>query len=157
MGSHQSNRESDDIFAAGVMPDTVQRRTLWWLIRHGPLSADDIAARMGRAVGDVLAALAVLVTTRCAAVDADRYRFVSPQERYERSVTLHDGREVGSWSREWLAECEARAVLRLPSKMFRNGYILRARNRRGDIAANELEELCRRIWRADRLAEQWCG
>lgn len=82
---------------------------------------------------------------------------MTPRERWERPVTLHDGRTVGSWSEDWRAECEARSVLRLPDKMARNAYLLRVRQRRGEEAANALEELCRRIWRADRAAEQWSG
>lgn len=82
---------------------------------------------------------------------------LTPRERYERQVELHDGRTVGSWSEDWKYECEARAVLRMPTKMARNGYLTRVRQRRGDDAANALEKLARAIWRADRAAEQWCG
>jgi hypothetical protein len=39
---------------------------------------------------------------------------LTPREQYEIDVTLHDGRVVGSWSREWMLECEARHLLTLP-------------------------------------------
>ncbi len=39
---------------------------------------------------------------------------MTPREQYEIDVTLHDGRVVGSWSREWMLECEARHLLTLP-------------------------------------------
>ncbi len=39
---------------------------------------------------------------------------MTPREQYEIDVTLHDGRVVGSWSREWMIECEARHLLTLP-------------------------------------------
>lgn len=79
------------------------------------------------------------------------------RERYERQVELHDGRVVGSWSEEWRAECEARAVLRMPTKMHRQGYLLRVRERRGQAAGNELERRVMAVWKAMREAEQWCG
>jgi hypothetical protein len=39
---------------------------------------------------------------------------LTPREQYEIDVTLHDGRVVGSWSREWMIECEAKHLLTLP-------------------------------------------
>jgi hypothetical protein len=39
---------------------------------------------------------------------------LTPREQYEIDVTLHDGRVVGSWSREWMVECEARHLLTMP-------------------------------------------
>ncbi len=39
---------------------------------------------------------------------------MTPREQYEIDVTLHDGRVVGSWSREWMIECEAKHLLTLP-------------------------------------------
>jgi len=39
---------------------------------------------------------------------------LTPREQYEIDVTLHDGRVVGSWSREWMLECEAKHLLTLP-------------------------------------------
>jgi hypothetical protein len=39
---------------------------------------------------------------------------LTPREQYEIDVTLHDGRVVGSWSREWMLECEAMHLLTLP-------------------------------------------
>jgi uncharacterized hydantoinase/oxoprolinase family protein len=39
---------------------------------------------------------------------------LTQREQYEIDVTLHDGRVVGSWSREWMTECEARHLLTMP-------------------------------------------
>ena len=39
---------------------------------------------------------------------------MTPREQYEIDVTLHDGRVDGSWSREWMIECEAKHLLTLP-------------------------------------------
>jgi uncharacterized hydantoinase/oxoprolinase family protein len=39
---------------------------------------------------------------------------LTPREKYEIDVTLHDGRVVGSWSKEWMTECEARHLLTMP-------------------------------------------
>ena len=39
---------------------------------------------------------------------------MTPREKYEIDVTLHDGRVVGSWSKEWMTECEARHLLTMP-------------------------------------------
>ena len=39
---------------------------------------------------------------------------MTPREQYEIDVTLYDGRVVGSWSREWMIECEAKHLLTLP-------------------------------------------
>jgi hypothetical protein len=36
------------------------------------------------------------------------------RDKYEIDVTLHDGRVVGSWSKEWMMECEARHLLTMP-------------------------------------------
>jgi len=36
------------------------------------------------------------------------------REKYEIDVTLHDGRVVGSWAKEWMTECEARHLLTMP-------------------------------------------
>jgi intein-encoded DNA endonuclease-like protein len=36
------------------------------------------------------------------------------REKYEKQVTLADGRVVGSWSEEWRNECEAATLLRMP-------------------------------------------
>jgi hypothetical protein len=39
---------------------------------------------------------------------------LTPREQYEIDAALHDGRVVGSWSREWMIECEAKHLLTLP-------------------------------------------
>ena len=75
----------------------------------------------------------------------------------ERMVELHDGRQVSNDSEEWRAECEARAVVRMSTKMERRAYIWRVREKRGDAAANALERLVRELWEAERAMLQWAG
>ena len=75
----------------------------------------------------------------------------------ERLVELHDGRQVSNYSEEWRAECEARAVLRLPTKLRRQGYIIRVREKRGDEAANALERHVMKLWEHERDLAQWYG
>lgn len=70
-------------------------------------------------------------------------------------VTLHDGRTVDSSSEDWRAECEARHVLNLPTRLARSTYLRRVRDRRGDAAAEALRELGLKIWKAQRAAEAW--
>lgn len=41
----------------------------------------------------------------------------------ERMVTLHDGTEVSNYSEEWRHECEAIAVLAMPSKRARQDFL----------------------------------
>lgn len=92
---------------------------------------------------------------------------LSPEKRGERMVTLHDGREVSNYSREWMLECEARAVARLPTKGLRHTYILHVRvgngkhKGRGDAAANELEQLAtilfKKMRQEARELQEWCG
>lgn len=75
----------------------------------------------------------------------------------ERMVELHDGRRVSNYSEEWRAECEARAVLRMPTKMHRRGYLLRVKEKRGQAAANALERHVMKLWEAEREIQQWAG
>lgn len=65
---------------------------------------------------------------------------MTPREQYEVSVTLHDGRIVGSWSREWLIECEAKHLLTLPLWKRRDELEERTK-KRGARAVEELKKI----------------
>lgn len=54
---------------------------------------------------------------------------MTPREQYEIDVTLHDGRVVGSWSREWMTECEAKHLLTLPLWKRRDELDVREKKR----------------------------
>jgi hypothetical protein len=54
---------------------------------------------------------------------------LTPREQYEIDVTLHDGRVVGSWSREWMTECEAKHLLTLPLWKRRDELDVREKKR----------------------------
>ena len=60
---------------------------------------------------------------------------MTPREQYEIDVTLHDGRVVGSWSREWMLECEARHLLTLP--LWRRREELDAREKKRGVQSVE--------------------
>lgn len=66
------------------------------------------------------------------------------------TVTLHDGREVLSDSREWLLECEASYVLKQPTIEERRNLLAAIEKRRGKTAREELEQRALTIWRAKR-------
>lgn len=66
------------------------------------------------------------------------------------TVTLHDGREVLSNSREWLLECEARYVLKQPTIEARRALLAAIEKKRGASARQDLEQRALAIWRADR-------
>lgn len=66
------------------------------------------------------------------------------------TVTLHDGREVLSDSREWLLECEAKYVLNQPTIEARRTLLAAIEKRRGATAREELEQRALSIWRANR-------
>ena len=63
---------------------------------------------------------------------------MTPRERYEIQVTLHDGRTVGSWSREWLIECEAKHLLSMPLNKRRDQLDARVKQR-GAKSVDELK------------------
>lgn len=71
------------------------------------------------------------------------------REHREIQVTLHDGRVVGSWSEDWRAECEARGLLKMPSKEERNRHLALVVKKRGEEAAERLRQHALRIWRAE--------
>jgi ribose 1,5-bisphosphokinase PhnN len=62
---------------------------------------------------------------------------LTPREKYEIDVTLHDGRVVGSWSRDWMIECEARHLLAMPLHKRRDQLDARVKQR----GAKSVEEL----------------
>lgn len=69
-----------------------------------------------------------------------------------REVTLFDGTVVDSASESWRAECEARHVLRLPSKQHRLDYLARVESKRGKASRDALEALGLALWRSMRAA-----
>ena len=75
------------------------------------------------------------------------------EEPQRNRVTLHDGRQVDSWSEEWRAECEARAVLAMPSIQRRREYLAGILKFRGQEAHDELAGLVRKIWQHNRRHE----
>jgi hypothetical protein len=76
----------------------------------------------------------------------------------ERMVTLYDGTEVSNYSEEWRHECEARAILDMPSKRARQDYLYGRYDQqwkkerggvlqiRGEAALKRLEETALAIW-----------
>lgn len=86
----------------------------------------------------------------------------SPSRKYG-DVTLIDGTVVDSGSELWRHECEARAVLAMPTKAARQYYLLGCTDidgrkqpgvagRRGPVALAELKALIMRIWKAKQVA-----
>ena len=69
---------------------------------------------------------------------------MTPRERYEIDVTLHDGRVVGSWSREWMIECEAKHLLAMPLHKRRDQLEARVKQR-GNKAVDELKAVMQSI------------
>lgn len=76
-------------------------------------------------------------------------------------VTLHDGRQVMNDSEEYRHECEARAILAMPSKAMRRAHLygeldrwgkLRGGilGRRGQEAVTRLEDTMMILWEARR-------
>lgn len=63
---------------------------------------------------------------------------MTPREKYEIDVTLHDGRVVGSWSREWLVECEAQHLLKMTLAKRRHELDERVK-KRGVKSVDELK------------------
>ena len=61
-------------------------------------------------------------------------------------VTLADGRIVLSNSEEYRAECEARYILRIPTKAARLELLDQIEKRRGADAANELRQRVLLLW-----------
>lgn len=66
------------------------------------------------------------------------------------TVTLHDGTQVLSDSREWLLECEAKHILKQPTIEERRALLAAIDKRRGTEAREELEKRVMAIWLATR-------
>ena len=66
-------------------------------------------------------------------------------------VTLHDGRQVDSWSEAWRAECEARHILAMANIHLRRIYLADVTKRRGEVAGKALADLVRAVWDKSRV------
>lgn len=76
----------------------------------------------------------------------------------EQTVTLHDGTEVSNYSEEYRHECEARAILAMPSKRARQDFLYGRYDPnwkkerggvlqiRGEAAVKRLEETILALW-----------
>lgn len=64
------------------------------------------------------------------------------------TVSLLDGRQVDSASEEWRHECEARAIVELPTLVDRRMYLDEVERRRGSDAAKRLRDTMMQIWEA---------
>lgn len=71
-------------------------------------------------------------------------------------VQLHDGRTVDSSSEEWRLECEARAVLEMPTRAARRKYLFNVEERRGVVAMELLRQRIMAIYEAMK-AERGAG
>lgn len=75
-------------------------------------------------------------------------------------VTLHDGRQVASDSEEWRHECEARAIIAMPTLAARRKFLRGEMDemggkrrggileKRGEAAVQRLEATIKAIWYA---------
>lgn len=63
-------------------------------------------------------------------------------------VRLLDGREVPSDSEHWRHECEARAIVALPTLAERRAHLEGVEQRRGKDAADRLRVTMKAIWEA---------
>jgi hypothetical protein len=68
-------------------------------------------------------------------------------------VTLHDDRQVGSYSEEWRLECEAKMVTRLPTLEKRRKYLEAVQEKRGVKAWNDLQDRILSIWKTSKHAQ----
>lgn len=67
-------------------------------------------------------------------------------------VTLVDGRQVCNCCEDWRVECEARHVLKMPSRESRRGYIERIKTKRGEAAGRKLADAVMSVWQARKAA-----
>jgi hypothetical protein len=63
-----------------------------------------------------------------------------------RDVTLIDGTTVDSWSEAWRHECEARAILAMPTRDARRKHLDHVERLRGTKERQRLEETALAIW-----------
>lgn len=64
--------------------------------------------------------------------------------------TLHDGREVESYSEEWRHECLARAVVAIPAVDDRRAWLAAFEKRHGAEAAERLRTTVAALWKERR-------
>lgn len=90
---------------------------------------------------------------------------------YSHTVTLHDGRQCCNYCEDWRAECEARALLAMPTKHARMLYLYGheevqgvgikrerkvvvitkgVKHVRGKQAADDLQALALKVWKASK-------
>lgn len=74
---------------------------------------------------------------------------ISPSEdaRGIKPVTLHDGRVVDNYSEEWRLECEARAILKIPSLYDRRKHLEHVERRRGAEAVAKIKSMMLTLWK----------
>lgn len=72
-------------------------------------------------------------------------------------VTLHDGRQVPNNSEDWRHECEARAILRLPTLGQRRAWLESLLRHRGAAGVDRLRHTMGAIWDAERARENIKG
>lgn len=63
---------------------------------------------------------------------------LSAREKFEIQVQLHTGETVGSWSREWMIECEAKHLLKMPLARRRTALWERE-DKRGKESVDQLK------------------
>lgn len=69
-----------------------------------------------------------------------------------RTVLLHDGTPVSSYSEAWRIECEARSVLAIPSLDARQFHLRQIERIRGKASADALRSVMLAIWQKQRAA-----
>lgn len=67
-------------------------------------------------------------------------------------VTLVDGSQCCSYCELWRVECEARHILKMPSRDLRRDYIERIKAKRGEAAGRQLADVVLAVWEARRPA-----
>lgn len=67
------------------------------------------------------------------------------RQTLELQVQLHNGRTVGSWSREWMLECEAKYLLKMPLEK-RRAALLERTTKRGRTSVEELKSVMQSIF-----------
>jgi hypothetical protein len=65
------------------------------------------------------------------------------------NVRLHDGSVVDSASDAWRHECEARAIVALPTLAMRRACLEAIEHKRGKAAADRLRVTMRALWGQD--------
>lgn len=72
-------------------------------------------------------------------------------------VTLMDGTPASSSSEAWRHECEARAVVGMPTREARRAHLDAVERLRGQKARQRLEETARALWDAERKVTSATG